>query len=57
MTAVDTQGNKRDFSWWVTAILAPLGILGGPIAIAEMFKGLIKWKGPIGAWEEVHSNA
>lgn len=39
--------NTRSFFWWATAIVAPLGILGGPIAIASMLDGLITWNGPV----------
>lgn len=49
--------HKRDFWWWLTAILAPIGILGGPIAIAEMLNGFIEWHGPIGyvvSWWGAH---
>lgn len=44
--------NNRSLSWWVrqifVSILAPLGIVGGPIALASMFRSIIEWKGPIG---------
>jgi hypothetical protein len=47
---------RRTWFWWLAAITAPLGILGGPIAIAEMFAGTIKWHGPAGFlvafWDE-----
>lgn len=39
---------RRGFFWWLTAILAPLGILAGPIGIASMLSGFIEWHGPIG---------
>ena len=51
--------NERSFFGWVTLILAPLGIFGGPLAIASMMSHLIKWQGPFGYaihfWkEEIH---
>lgn len=36
---------KRGFLWWLTAITAPIGIFGGPIAIANMLSDVIEWKG------------
>lgn len=38
----------RGVSWWLSALLAPIGLLGSPIAIAAMLQDLIIWNGPIG---------
>jgi hypothetical protein len=38
----------RGISWWLSAILAPIGLLGSPIAIAVTLQDLIVWNGPIG---------
>lgn len=43
-----TGAQRRSFWWWLGAVLAPLGILGGPVAMADLFSGLIEWRGPIG---------
>ena len=39
---------NRDFVWWLSAILAPIGLFGGPIEIANMVSGVVEWRGPIG---------
>lgn len=56
MTAVAHEEQRRGVWWWITAILAPIGVLAGPIAIAKMLSGLIEWGGPFGFavayWEE-----
>lgn len=39
---------KHTIWWWLGWILAPLGIFGGPIAIANFSSDLIEWRGPIG---------
>ena len=31
--------------WWITAMLSPLGIFGGTLALASMLKGVIQWQG------------
>lgn len=41
------QRDRRDFLWWVSAITAPLGIIGGPPAIADLLGGIIRWRGPL----------
>ena len=38
----------RGAAWWVSAFLAPVGLLGSPIAIAATLQDLIVWNGPIG---------
>lgn len=47
---------SRSVGWWIAAALAPVGIFGGPIAIANLFAGLIEWRGWIGYlvnfWDE-----
>jgi hypothetical protein len=47
MSDIEVARGGRGAWWWFMAILAPIGILGGPIAIAEMFSELIYWKSPI----------
>jgi hypothetical protein len=44
---VDATAN-RGILWWLGVILAPIGILGGPIELANMTSGLIQWNGPVG---------
>lgn len=44
----DDNPSQRGILWWFSAITAPIGILGGPIAIADMFAGVIEWKGWVG---------
>jgi hypothetical protein len=47
------ESQKRSFLWWVSAVLAPVGVIGGPLAIADMLAGAIEWNGWIGytvAW-------
>jgi len=44
---VDPTAN-RGFLWWLSVILAPIGILGGPIELANMTSGLVEWDGPVG---------
>ena len=39
---------KRSIWWWLGAVLTPLGIIGGPVELANLFSGLIEWHGPIG---------
>jgi hypothetical protein len=39
---------NRGFLWWLSVILAPIGLFGGPIEIANMVSGLVEWRGPIG---------
>ncbi len=39
--------NPRTLGWWIVAILTPIGIFGGPIALADLFAGVIDWRGPI----------
>ncbi len=39
---------NRDFVWWLSVILAPIGLFGGPIEIANMVSGVVAWRGPIG---------
>jgi hypothetical protein len=41
----ETREAKRGFLWWLTAITAPIGIFGGPLAIANMLSDVIRWKG------------
>lgn len=38
----------RGALWWATVILAPIGLFGGPIEIANMVSGIVQWRGPIG---------
>lgn len=38
---------KRGFWWWATAVLAPVGVFGGPVGIAAMFQGVIQWHGVV----------
>lgn len=44
---VDATAN-RGFIWWLSVILAPIGLFGGPIEIANMVSGIVEWQGPIG---------
>lgn len=46
MTNPNTQEPKRGFWWWLTAILAPVGVVSGPIAMMDMVSGVIEWNGP-----------
>ena len=39
---------RRTLWWWFTAIVTPLGIVGGPLALADMLSGVIQWNGWIG---------
>ncbi len=39
---------NRGFLWWLSVILAPIGLFGGPIEIANMVSGVVAWHGPIG---------
>ncbi|MBL8545068.1 MAG: hypothetical protein JNL81_01315 [Hyphomonadaceae bacterium] len=39
---------NRGFLWWLSVILAPIGLFGGPIEIANMVSGVVEWHGPIG---------
>lgn len=51
MTTADAQPiptEKRGFLWWLSAILAPIGLFGGPVEIANMVSGVVEWRGPIG---------
>lgn len=34
----------RGIRWWLAAALAPIGIFGGPLALADLVAGLIEWK-------------
>ena len=36
---------QRGFIWWITALLAPLGVLGGVVGLMSLSAGVI-WKGP-----------
>lgn len=51
-----TPAKKHTIGWWLAAIIAPIGIVGGPIAIADMVAGAIQWNGWIGYlvafWDE-----
>lgn len=38
----------RSRLWWLSVILAPIGLFGGPIEIANMVSGVVQWRGPIG---------
>ncbi len=38
----------RGVIWWLSVILAPIGLFGGPIEIANMVSGMVEWHGPIG---------
>jgi hypothetical protein len=38
----------RGILWWLSVILAPIGLFGGPIEIASMVSGLVTWHGPVG---------
>ena len=38
----------RSLLWWFSVILAPTGLFGGPIEIANMVSGVVQWHGPIG---------
>jgi hypothetical protein len=44
---IDATAN-RGFVWWLSVILAPIGLFGGPIEIANMVSGVVAWHGPIG---------
>jgi hypothetical protein len=50
------RAKDRGLLWWITAILAPVGVVGGPLAIADLVSGVIEWHGWIGFlvsfWEE-----
>jgi hypothetical protein len=39
---------QRGLVWWVTTILAPIGVLGGPITIASITSAMVAWHGPVG---------
>lgn len=43
----DGRNPKRGIWWWGAAILTPIGILGGPVAGADLLAGIIEWRGPI----------
>lgn len=49
---VETQSaqtiENRGLLWWLSTILAPIGLFGGPIEIANMVSGVVQWRGPIG---------
>ncbi|HPI47605.1 MAG TPA: hypothetical protein PLH23_05005 [Hyphomonadaceae bacterium] len=55
---MDSDEGEPDKPWWwfVFWILAPLGVLGGPLAIADLFAGVIEWHGWVGYlvsfWDE-----
>lgn len=38
----------RGLVWWLSVILAPIGLFGGPIELANMVSGVVTWHGPIG---------
>ena len=38
----------RSLLWWFSVVLAPIGLFGGPIEIANMVSGVVQWHGPIG---------
>jgi hypothetical protein len=44
-TRLRDKPETRRISWWLTAALAPVGLLAGPFAIADLISGLIEWKG------------
>ena len=44
---IQTTAN-RGFIWWLSVVLAPIGLFGGPIEIANMVSGVVEWRGPIG---------
>jgi hypothetical protein len=37
---------RKSFAWWVGAVLAPFGIIGGPLEMAGMVADIIEWRGP-----------
>lgn len=39
---------SRGIVWWFAAILSPIGVAGGPIAIAQLLAGIVEWHGLIG---------
>ncbi|MBL8545462.1 MAG: hypothetical protein JNL81_03310 [Hyphomonadaceae bacterium] len=47
---------KRGFWWWLSAWLTPIGIAGGPVALADLFAGVVRWNGwiayLINFWDE-----
>lgn len=38
---------KRGIVWWLVAITAPIGVLGGPIALMDLTAGAVQWGGPL----------
>jgi len=56
VTTLNDIGERRGFWWWATAILTPVGFVGGPLAIADILAGLIHWNGWLGYlvhyWDE-----
>jgi len=52
---------RKTFGWWVAAILTPAGLIGGPLAVADMFAGAIQWNGWVKYlvvfWDEKVSHA
>ncbi|WP_156767863.1 hypothetical protein [Candidatus Viadribacter manganicus] len=58
-TAQDTEP-RRSLWWWLLTITAPIGIIGGPLGIADMLSGLIEWHGPVGFlvsyWDRIISD-
>jgi hypothetical protein len=41
------KSTRRSLLWWISTTLAPVGIIGGPLEIANMLAGIIEWHGPI----------
>ncbi len=45
--AASARREPQTLGWWLVAIFAPVGIIGGPVALADLFAGIIRWRGPI----------
>lgn len=43
------EGGSRGIGWWLLAILTPIGVIGGPLVIANVLADVIEWHGPWGA--------
>lgn len=51
-----TEKKRRNFWWYIYWIFLPLGLVGGPLGLADLFSAVIRWHGWIGFavafWDE-----
>jgi hypothetical protein len=45
IVATENRRFRKGPIWWITAIITPIGVFSGPIALAQLFAGIIRWQG------------